>query len=360
MKYVDDTLVSEREYSRLASSGSRVQRVREDPLHRLTPTPFSALLPVMGRTVRLETNSACILDQLKQLFARYPESVDGEPSFSWKIVSEPDVHGGPSWPRRSAFSDPGLRFAEFGQRNFLAVDIEARQAIAFVSERFAEDVFGFTSPFIDTLFYMTSGSLGLVPLAAACVASGTKGLLLLGGPNQGKTTVSYLAAKGGGLTYFADQSVFLEVISSQLHAWDDFVPVAFRPETLEFLPELKPTTHRFSYCDFSFYYGAKHTPHPPRTGGVTPVCCVILEREAAASPRLVSLSETDRSRYITECVAFLDEERFAEQRLRVLERLRRLPTYALAYGSDPATVVSFIGQLLAAHSVQKRSHTHEG
>jgi hypothetical protein len=351
MKYDDDTLVAEAACARLGGPNSRAERRHEDPLHRLTPTPFAALLPIMGRAVRLETNSARILDHLKELFARYPKPVDVKPGFSWKIVGECDVQGGPPWPRRSVFSDDRLRFAEFGQRNFLAVDIEAHEAIAFVSEGLAEDISGFTSPFIDTLFYMTSGSLGLVPFAAACVASGTKGLLILGAPNQGKTTASYLAAKEG-LTYFADQSVFLEVMSNRLHAWDDFVPVAFRPQTLEFLPELKLMTHRFSYCDFSFYYWAKRSPHCSRTEGVTPVCCLILEREAASTPRLVSLSETDRSKYITECVAFRDEERFEEQRLSVLERLTQLPTYNLAYGGNPATVVPVLRELLTAHSTE--------
>jgi hypothetical protein len=349
MKHIDDTWVAETADARLGGPNPRAERRQEDPLHRLTPTPFVALLPIMGRTVRLETNSARILNHLKELFARYPRPADMKPGFSWKIVSEGDVQGGPPWPKRSVFSGDGLRFAEFGQRNFLAVDIEAREAVAFVSDGLAKDVSGFTSPFIDTLFYMTSGSLGLVPFQAACVASGAEGLLILGAPNQGKTTASYLAAKGG-LTYFADQSVFLEVMSSRLHAWGDFVPVAFRPETLEFLPELKSMTHRFSYCDFSFYYWAKQTPDSSRREGVTPVCCVILEREAASTPRLFSLPETDRSKYMTECVAFRDEERFGEQRLSVLERLRHLPAYHLAYSSNPATVAPVLRELLTAHS----------
>jgi len=321
---------------------------QEDPLRRFTPTPCTAALPVMGRTVRLETNSLRVLRQCVELFSRYPGSPKGQPSFTWRIVSQSDVHMSSPWPKRSVFSDCGLRFAEFGQRNFLAVDIQARLAIAFLSEGLVEDEPGFTSPFIDTLFYMTASSLGLVPFAAACVALGTKGLLVLGHPNQGKTTASYLAAQGG-LTYYADQAVFLEIGSSGLQAWGDFVPAAFRPETLHFLPELASLTRPFSYCDFNFYYLSKPKLDSEQTNVVAPICCVVLERECASVPRLVPLAEADLSTWLAASIAFKDDGQFDEQRLRILEALARLPAYHLAYGSDPATAAPFFHRLLTAH-----------
>jgi hypothetical protein len=335
------------------------ERHQEDPLRRFTPTPYTAALPVMGRSVRLETNSPRILQHLVELFARYPGSPKGPPSFTWRIVSQSDVHTSPPWPKRSAFSDHGLRFAEFGQRNFLAVDIEAREAIAFVSEGLVEDAPGFTSPFIDTLFYMTAGSLGLVPFAAACVALGTKGLLVLGSPNQGKTTASYLAAQGG-LTYYADQAVFLEIGGGGLHAWGDFVPVAFRPEALQFLPGLEPLTHQFSYRDFNFRYLDKNQLDSGQTKVVTPVCSVVLERESASVPQLVPFEEADRSRWVSASIAFKDDDRFDQNCTQILEALAQLPAYHLAYGSDPATAAPFFRRLLTAHDVQRPNKPHRG
>lgn len=336
---VDDVVVTPSELS---------QGPQEDPLRRFTSTPYTAALSVMGRTVRLETNSLRVLQHCVELFSRYPRTPREQPSFTWRIVSQSDVHMSPPWRKRSVFSDCGLRFAEFGQRNFLAVDIEARLAIAFLSEGLVEDEPGFTSPFIDTLFYMTASSLGLVPLAAACVALGTKALLVLGHPNQGKTTASYLAAQGG-LTYHADQAVFLEIGSSGLQAWGDFVPPAFRPETLQFLPELAPLTRQFSYCDFNFYYLSKPKLDSGQTSVVTPVCCVVLERESASVPQLVPLPKADLPTWLDASIAFKDDDQFDEQRLRILEGLARLPAYHLAYGSDPATATPFFHRLLTAH-----------
>jgi hypothetical protein len=327
------------------------QQHQEDPLRRLTPTPYTAALPVMGRSVRLETNSPRILEHMVQLFAQYPGSPDGKTCFTWRIVSQSDVRMSPPWPKRSTFSDHGIRFAEFGQRNFLAVDIEAREAIAFVSEGLIEDAPGFTSPFIDTLFYMTAGSLGLVPFAVACVALGTKGLLVLGAPNQGKTTASFLAAQGG-LTHYADQAVFLEIGGKGLQAWADFVPVAFRPEALRFLPELEAVTRQFSYCDFKFYYLNEGEVSREPENIVNPICCVVLERESSSVPRLTPLAGTDFSRWLSASIAFKDDDRFDEQRLKILAALAQLPAYHLAYGSDPAMAAPFFRNLLTTHGAQ--------
>jgi hypothetical protein len=329
---------------------------RNDPMRRFVPTPYTACLPIMGSTVRLETNNSKLLEHMVELFARYPGAASGHSTFLWRIVVDPDIQVGQSWPRRSAFSDNGLRFAQFGQRTFLAVDIEGREAIAFVAAGLLEDAPGFTSPFIDTLFYMTAGSLGLVPFAAACVSSGMKGLLVLGSPNQGKTTASYLATKSG-LTYHADQSVFLEIVCGELRAWADFVPVAFRPETLQLLPELAPRTRRFSYCDFNFYYMEKNERDAARPGFVTPVCCVVLERESSSVPRLVRLGEKDVSIVHPRYIAFEDDYRFEEQRLTIFAALAHLPTYHLSYGSDPATAVPFLRRLLASPDLQETSQS---
>ena len=272
--------------------------IRNDPMRRFVPTPYSAYLPVMGRTVRLETNSSRLLDHMVRLFARYPGAASGRPTFLWRIVVDSDVKVCQPWPRRSTFSDDGLRFAHFGQRTFLAVDLEGQEAVAFVAEGLVEDGPGFTSPFVDTLFYMTAGSLGLVPFGAACVSSGVKGLLILGSPNQGKTTASYLAAKEG-LVYHADQSVFLEIAGGELRAWGDFVPIAFRPQTVQFLPELESRTLPFSYCDFNFRYMDRDeldsTPH----GSVTPICCVVLERDASSLSQLVRVATTEFSTFVS-------------------------------------------------------------
>jgi len=329
---------------------TQARAARIDPMRRFVPVPYTALLPVMGRLVHLETNSSRVLSHLVKLFAQYEGAVSGSPSFHWRIVVDSAVEVSPPWPQRSTFSEDGLRFAQFGQRNFIAVDLEAREAVAFIAEGLLEDEPGFTSPFIDTLFYMTTGGLGLVPLTAACVSSRTKGLLVMGAPNQGKTTASYLATQGE-LTFHSDQSVFLEIGSGELRAWGDFVPVAFRPETLQFLPELASRTRAFSYCDFSFCYLDKHKRGSSLPGFVIPICCVVLERDSSSVPRLVRLAKSEFSNVLSMYVAFRDDDRFGEQRLKTLTMLAEVPAYRLAYGRDPAIAAPFFSHLLTRHDV---------
>ena len=323
---------------------------RQDPLCRFTPTPYTVGLPVMGRTVQLETNNLRILEHAAALFASYPGSPDGHPQFLWRIVIQSHPQMNPPWPKRSAFSDHGLRFAEFGQRNFLAVDLDAREGIGFLAEGLAEDELGLTSPFLDNMFCMSAGSLGLVSLRANSVALGQKGLLVFGPPNSGKTTASYVAAKLG-LDFHADEGVFVELEARSLHAWGGFWPVAFRPDALQFLTELQGRARPFSYRDFTFYHVEKSRFSCP----VTPVCSVFLERQAATVACLSPLARIELSRRLAEDVLFKDDDRFAQQYATVLNALEGLPAYRLAYGSDPAVAATFFRKILMDHGIPEGS-----
>ena len=350
----DETAVG----GRTATSGesSPARQIANDPMCRFVTCPHVAYLPAAGRTVRLETNSLTLLEHMVKLFACYSTTPHKSPEFLWRLVVEPNSRCKPPWPRRSTFSDEGTRFAQFGQRNFLAVDLDAREAIGFVSEGLFEDAHGFTSPFVDTLFYMTVGVLGLVPFTAACVLSGLNALLVLGAPNHGKTTASYVATRNG-LTLYSDQSVFLEIVNNELRAWADFVPIAFRPETLHHLPELKSQTRPFSYCDFRFYYMPKDLMRSSQLGHPTPSCCVVLERGKSSVPRLQALAASELCRCLCEHIAFKDDRRFDKQQQQVVAALARLPAYRLAYDSDPATAAPFFQALLSKHGATNPSKT---
>lgn len=320
----------------------------DDPMRRFVRCPYTADLSAAGRVVRLETNYPKLCEHMVELFARYQATPNESPQFLWRIVVESGPKCSPPWPRRATLSDEGIRFAHFGQRNFLAVDLDAREAIGFISQGLFEDAHGFTSPFIDTLFYMTAGALGLFPFAAACVRSGQSALLVLGPPNQGKTTASYIAAQNG-LTFHADQSVFLEIVNDEMLAWSDFVPLAFRPEALHYLPDLRSRTRAFSYCDFSFYYMPREQLSTDQFRPVRPTCCVVLERGTSSVSQLGPLTASETSRCLSEYVAFKDDRRFEEQQRQVLTALAALPMYRLAYDSDPASAAPFFQTLLSSH-----------
>src|ERR1019366_1759008 len=88
-----------------------------DPLRRLTPTPLVTDLSIMGRKVRLESNSAALFSGIATLFERCSDSSTTPPDFLWRLIGEIDSGSNRSWPEMAAFSDEGLRYVNLGQRN---------------------------------------------------------------------------------------------------------------------------------------------------------------------------------------------------------------------------------------------------
>lgn len=304
----------------------------------------------MGRTIRFETNHPEILKHVVGLFARYPRVAHSHHDFLWKIVVEPAVQYSPLWPPRSAFSDEGLRFVTFGQRNFLAVDLEVKEAIGILCEGLMRDEIGLTIPFLDSMFCLTASSLGLVPLWANCVAHEQTGVVLFGGSNSGKTCASYTAEKLG-LKLHADDGVFIDIDSGVLRSWGGFWPAGFRPEALKFLPELAECTRPCRHQDFTFFYRTK--PPIEITCGlpVTPVCCLFLERAASETPRLGRVSPGQVIPLLAEYALFKDEKKFFEGQSKVVEAVAELPAYLLRYGDDPAIAAVTARDLLLNRGV---------
>jgi hypothetical protein len=325
---------------------------RKDLLRRFTPTPYVVDLLIMAKTVRLESNSLTVVESALEFFARHQGRPLGDPEFFWRIVSqEDDSQTDQAGVALSAFSDHGLRFVNIGQRNFLAVDLEACEGIGFVAERLVESEPKLNCrPFFDTLFCMTAGSLGMVPLSAACVGLGEKGILLFGPPNSGKTTASYLAAMQG-LEFHADQAVFLEVEAGELRVWGDFLPAIFRPESLQFLPELRATTRRFSYPGLTVHYLPKRPFQPSKARPVSPICSVFLHRGGACETHLAPILSSDLTHRLAESILFKDDDRFQQQTSTILHFLAKLPAHDLAYGSDPAMATHCVRQMLTDHDI---------
>ena len=324
---------------------------RSDPLRRFTETPLTTSLPIMGRMIRLETNSAKVLNHAADLFSDYRRSEGVSPDFLWRIVTQPGLREDTTWPKRSAYSDSGLRFAEYGQTNFVAVDLDSREGVAYLEEGLAEDELGLTSPFLDNMFSWTAGSLGLTPIFAACVGVQGHAILVAGAPNSGKTSASYIAAKSG-LDFHADRAVFLEVTQNGLIAWGDFAPVAFRPDVLKFFPELQSSTRPLSYDDITYHYLDKRLYQAVPARPVVPVCCVFLERATAGQMTLSRLSPSAVPHRLNGLSPFREDDRFELQRASVFDALAALPIYDLKFVNDPAAAAECFRGLLREHTAE--------
>ena len=156
-----------------------------DPLHRLIPTPYTTNLSCMGKCIRLETNDTHVFENVVDMFSIHPASTEQDILFRWRIIAEAHPKDTPFSLTRSAFSDSHLRYAEFGQHNFVAIDTDCSLAVAFITEALARDRSSLTYPFLDTLYCMCAATLGFTPLFANCIEVDGKAILLLGPPRSG-------------------------------------------------------------------------------------------------------------------------------------------------------------------------------
>jgi hypothetical protein len=323
-----------------------------DPLRRFRSTSLSFDAVLMGRSVRIETDSVLVLNHITRAFNRFEQTSNSlSPLFRWRIVCEPCNEAMPSWPPLTAFGDHNMRCINIGQRSFIAIDIAAREAVGILSECLAKDEVGFSSVFLASMFYLTAPALGLTPISAACVARGQQGLLVFGPPNSGKTTSSY-SAKKLGLKFHADRAAFIEIHRGTLRAWGDFWPAAFRPETAEFLPELPTVSQSFSYRDTKFLCLDKEASLPRTAESVVPSACIFLERQAPA-PKLIPLSRHEISQRIGAISPFKDDAGSKEAREAVFQALSRLPWYRLLYGDDPSVAAVFFRSVLKSHRLME-------
>jgi hypothetical protein len=325
-----------------------------DPLRRSVPTPHSITLRLMGRAVRLESNSPKMIDLALRFFAWYPRVSQGDPKqdpeLTWRIVSEPGGLAHPETPT-PAFSDADLSFVNFGQRSFGAMDAATRSGIAYIEEDFTEVLeprLGMRPP-MGFLLYMSVMSLGFTCLSAACVAFRGRAVVLLGEPNSGKTSASYVAAKLG-MEFVADQLVFLESTPSGVLLWGDPFPALFRPEALPFFPELRSQVRELSYggVDFCFFDTSKlQSAH---AHCVAPLCSIFLERAVAREPHLAPMPPAELLQHLGAGLLFQQGERFQSQQASVFAGLAELPAYRLSYGENPATAATIVRDLLVNHT----------
>ena len=167
---------------------------------------------------------------------------------------------------------------------------------------------------------------------------------MFGSPNSGKTTTSYLAARRG-LEFHADQAAFVEMHDGEVSVWGDLLPAIFRPESLQFLPELRTSSREFSYPHLRVHYLSKRPFQTSKAHPVTPLCCVFLNRQLAES-RMLRLSCAEFRHCFADNLLFPEDNRFDAQSTAVSDALSAVPAYELTY-RDPEMAATVLCDLLA-------------
>lgn len=331
----------------ISACGNSHEQKRKDLLRRFAATPHTANIRLMGRTVQLEASSEAVLDLARSCFRSHQARSEGTPEFFWRIVFESHPRVASTATPLSAFSDSGLQYVNIGQRGFLAVDLERREAAAFLSDQFVECAARFRHrPPLDILFCLTAPSLGLTTLSGGCVGVNNRSILVFGPPDSGKTTACYLASKFG-MEFHADQVIFLDMKDNLLRVWGDPFPAVFRPRTREFLPELQQGTLYSTYEGLEFYYFDKSVLQPELARPLTPICGLFLNRNTAQESKLTRITAAEALSRLQCCLLFEEDERFGAQISSALSALSAIPIYDLKYGENPKVAADVIQELLA-------------
>ena len=329
----------------LAENSMHFPRTGPDILRRFTPTQLVADLRAMGRTIRLQTNSPSILQQVGKAFDRYAPTLSGQGEFLWRLVVENDAGLHPPWPAFSGISADGLHLLNIGQNSFFGVDPKARTAVGFAAEELVNDDLGFETLFLSGLFTTTAESLGLTALSAACVGLGEKGLVVLGPPQSGKTMCCF-AASTRGLQFHSDQVVFLDLVGGELRAWGDFWPLTFYPEATRLFPELEASAQPLQCGESTLLCLDKGTIPGTESHSILPSCCVVLTKPAERIAKMRTLGRLEWEAMIRQNCLLRDSARLGAEFAEVLRLLGNLPAYQLAHGGDPISAVELFRSIL--------------
>src|SRR5262249_48772555 len=122
-------------------------------------------------------------------------------------------------------------------------------------------------------------------------------------------------------------------------------PAVFRPQTLEFLPELHGTTRPSSHAGLEFYYLDKGPLQNSCAQAISPVCNVFLDR-ARGETRLRDLTRDETLLKLRDHLLFHEDQMFNRQIVEALKALAEKPAYILQYGADPKEASEFIVNML--------------
>lgn len=339
------TVATERVTQRMQSVAAR-----EDRLGRFSPTPLTAALCVMGRTLTLETNSATVLRQARCAFEPYGVGSFEQSEFLWRIVSETGEPAPGVWPEVNAVASGSLCLAHFGRQSFLAVDLDAREAVGCLPEILAADESVFCGIFLAALFQSTASALRLTEFSAACLALEGKGLLLFGPSQDGKSAVSRLAARLG-LEFHSDQATFIETKGNGMRAWGQCWPALPQPDTPKFNSEISAASHLVKDESGVLLAREQHALRPVSSPSVTPALCIFLEPVSSEAPRLSPVHGRESWRRLQEEGTAGVADPGSREREAVARALSSLPAYRLAYGRDPSVAAVFLHSMLRTHNL---------
>ncbi|MGO9950265.1 MAG: serine kinase [Steroidobacteraceae bacterium] len=313
---------------------------------------------LMGGQFHFETDNASLAQIVRAAYSRLPSHKFAglAPRFLVRLALAatqracPSVHTESEPPRVRSFAAGGILCGAMETANFVALTPQQRSALVVVSPEMLRFPYYVRYEMLEFAVYvLASRAQGLVPLHAACVGRGGRGILLLGSSGSGKSTVS-LHCLLQGLEFLAEDSVLVDPnglatgIANYLHV---------RPDSLEFLEDAaraalirgSPVIRRRSGVE-KFEVDLRRPQYRLATAPLRIDAVVFLSPRRAGGRTLLAPM---RRAQLTQKLAA--SQRYAAKQPGwsvFIQRVCRLPAFELSRGNHPLQAVEALKELLSS------------
>jgi len=213
-----------------------------DPVFHTVPLRHSTEVPVMGVTVRYESNTAAALEVVEETFGVWrglfatPELIQPG-SVSVRLI----VHDGDEGPTRHA---PVMWRLHDSRRLLIhtpgsvgLMDMRLRDAVVYFTPALLADRAHFAYAILHTMTVPLVDTYDRYPVHAAFVARGSLGLLLAGPAGTGKSTLAFQCHRSG-MRLLSDDVAHVQ-LKPDFRVWGEIPGQAYlTPEARARFPEL--------------------------------------------------------------------------------------------------------------------------
>jgi hypothetical protein len=208
-----------------------------DPFGESSPMQFSKRLRLLGGDFHFESNSRRLMNLVDSAYAGLPHHrlSTPVPKFQVRLLSTSGAkrRERAQPPPLAMLAGGGFLGAATAQSNFVAISPRGQGAVVVVSPDMRLFPYHTRYELIEfAVFTLAARAQGLVPLHAACVGQGGRGLLLMGPSGAGKSTVAMLCLLQG-LDFVSEDSVFVSPQTLQATGTANFLHV--RSDSLHWL-----------------------------------------------------------------------------------------------------------------------------
>jgi hypothetical protein len=211
-----------------------------DPFGEQRRAPMRVCLQLLGGRFEFETDSHRLLRLVHTAYAQLPVHRFGRraPRFRMRLTVTPAPE---RYGARAALEPPlmrplaatGILCGAVGNASFVALTPRQRSALLVVPVDMLRYAYHVRYELLEFAVYLLAARVQrLVPLHAACLGRGDRGLLLVGPSGSGKSTL-VLHGLLAGLDFLAEDSVLVRPRGLQATGIASFVHV--RPDSLRFL-----------------------------------------------------------------------------------------------------------------------------